>query len=87
MSDHLISQELYEAAGDAWVAARARLDRANAEHDAAQQALNEAETNLAAQEVYPGVAAYAHARIPAERCRLGYSCRIHPQDDDDGGPF
>ena len=83
----IISREQYDAAVDAWAAARERLETAMTEQRAAEQAVYAAETALVAQEAYPGVAAYAHAAIPAGRCRIGYQCRIHGQGRNDDGPF
>ena len=87
MTDKLISKELYDAAVTAWAAARARVADVQREHELADKAMQEAEEGLAAQEAFPGIAAYAHAAIAPELCRIGYQCRIHGPMYDDVQPF
>jgi hypothetical protein len=76
-----ISQELYEAAVSEWAAARAAYDEANAAAVKAAERCDAAEEALAAQEAFPGIAAYQHATVPAELCRIGYQCKVHASDD------
>ena len=78
----VISRELYEAAGDAWLAARDRYDEAHQEAQEAEKALYAAEAALAAQEASPGIAAYMHARVPADQCRIGSHCKVHHGEGD-----
>lgn len=73
----IVSKEAYEAAGDRWEKARARMNAANTEAREAESALYEAEVELAAQEAAPGIPAYWHAKVHKDQCRIGVNCKLH----------
>lgn len=71
------TQAAYDAACAEWLAARDDLDKVHELARAAERRLYDAEDLLAAQEAYPGIAAYLHAGVPATHCRIGHFCKIH----------